>query len=238
MALYDDCDYPVDDWIAALHEDELASFSTAGTWWTAAQRSAIAVTARRARAAAGVQAGDAAEPACGELPAAARRVAQEVAAGGVGIDRAFCAQAQADGLSEEAYVETVGIVARLAHLDVFARGVGLGPLPLATPTDDGAAPKTRPEAARDEGFFTASVPSAPAGGATAEAIYGNHPAPNILRSLSLVPDEAKRLNRIMDREYCSLEQIFSLTYSPHHSLSRPQVEFIAARVSALNQCFY
>ena len=32
--------------------------------------------------------------------------------------------------------------------------------------------------------------------------------------------------------------VINLTYSSLESLSRPQIELVAARVSALNQCFY
>jgi hypothetical protein len=72
----------------------------------------------------------------------------------------------------------------------------------------------------------------------AESLYGKNPAANIIRSLSLVPDEARRLNTVIGQEYFTGETIFDLAYSSHEALSRPQIELIAARVSALNQCFY
>ena len=240
MALYADSPYPVPPETDALHADELASFGQVGTWGSARQRLAIAAEARKARVASAVQesVGDEALAATADLPEAARRTAQAVACGGININRDFCAQVQAEGVTEGAYVEIVGITARLAHLDVFARGLGIPARTLPAPNDDAPPTYERPAAAKQEGFFTATIPSAPEGGEAAVALYGNHPAPNILRSLSLVPDEARRVIRILDEEYFSLETIFDLGYSSHEALSRPQIELIAARVSALNQCFY
>ena len=42
----------------------------------------------------------------------------------------------------------------------------------------------------------------------------------------------------MDTEYFSLETIFDLDYSSLPAVSRRQIEIVAAKVSALNQCFY
>lgn len=240
MSLYLDSELPVPESITAIHEDELLSFARPGTWGTARQRTAIVAEARKARCEAGVQEriGDEALADKAELPEAARRLAREVALGGTGIDRKFSEQAQADGLAEGAYVEIVGLVVRLAHLDVFARGIGVPSRQLHEPVEDRTPSMETPSVAKQEGFFTASIPSAPAGGDLAVELFGKEPAPNIVRSLSLVPDEARRLNNILNHEYFSLETIFDLTFSSLEGVSRPQLELVAARVSALNQCFY
>ena len=240
MSLYADSAFPVSAATTSLHTDELQSYARPGTWGTASQRTAIAAEARKARVAAGVQEsiGDEHLVDSAELPDAARQLARDVALGGINIDRAYCAATQAAGVTEGAYVEIVGLVARLAHLDVFARGIGIPARALGEPVDDHAPTFARPSVAKNEGFFTATVPNAPAGGELAKSLYGKHEAANILRSLSLVPDEARRLNRVIDQEYYSMETIFDLTHSSHEALSRPQIELVAARVSALNQCFY
>lgn len=240
MSLYADSVFPVSAETAALHADELQSYATPGTWGTAAERTAIAAEARKARVDAGVQEsiGDEHLADCAALPTAARQLARDVALGGTTITREYCADVQATGVTEGAYVEIVGLVARLAHLDVFARGIGVPARALGTPVDDAPPTFERPAVATNEGFFTATVPNAPAGGEVAESLYGGSEAANILRSLSLVPDEARRLIRMMAREYFSMETIFDLKFSSHEALSRPQIELVAARVSALNQCFY
>lgn len=240
MSLYADSAFPVSAATASLHADELQSYSVPGTWCNAAERTALAAEARKARVAAGIQesCGDEQLTENPDLHEPARQLARDVALGGATIDRNYCAATQAAGVTEGAYVEIVGLVARLAHLDVFARGIGVSARALGRPVDDRAATFERPSVAKNEGFFTATVPNAPAGGELAKTLYGKHQAANILRSLSLVPDEARRLNRVMDEEYFSMETIFDLTHSSHEALSRPQIELVAARVSALNQCFY
>lgn len=240
MSLYADAAVPIPPATDALHSDELVSYSQPGTWGSAAMRTAIAAEARKARVEAKVQEsiGDEATADICEVPAAARRLARDVALGGININREYCEQVQAEGVTEGAYVEIVGLVARLAHLDVFARGIGVASRPLAEPVDDTAPSYARPPEAKQEGFFTASIPSPPGGGDAGAALFGKTPTPNILRSLSLVPAEAARLINVLDQEYFSMDTIFDMTYSSHDALSRPQIELVAARVSALNQCFY
>jgi len=197
-------------------------------------------TARKTRCDAGVQesVGDEELASIGNLPDAALRVAGAVARGGIEIDRAFCMQAQADGVTEGAYVEIVGLVARLSHLDVFARGIGVPSRILPEPVDDTKPSYERPAEATQEGFFTATVPNYPEGGALAESLFGQGPVANVSRSLSLVPDEARRLIAVISQEYFSAETITDFTYSSHAALSRPQIEIVAAKVSEFNQCFY
>ncbi len=240
MTLYATSDYPVAPEIETLHASELASFTQCGAWGSAAQRAAIAATARKARSEAGLQ-----EPANEErhsnaapLPDAALRLAREVALGGSTVDREFCREVLADGVTEGAYVEIVGVVSRIANLDVFARGIGLAPRPLGDVTDLSQPSFERPSEAADEGFFTATVPSAPAGGALAESLYGKNPTGNILRTLSLVPEEARRLIALVTNQYFPATKLMEFSNSSTHALSRAQIEVVATKVSAHNQCFY
>lgn len=240
MKLYRDSKYPVSPATEALHADELLSYARPGTWGSAAQRTAIAATARTARCEAGVQesVGDEALASLVDLPAPARRVACAVASGGIDIDRGFCQQAQAEGVTAGAYVEIVSLVSRLVNLDVFARGIGLPSRKLLDPVDDKPPSFELPSEAVNEGFFTATVPSAPAGGALAESLYGKEPAGNILRTLSLVPAEARRLIALVGQQYFSKENFLNFTDSCGHALSRAQIELVATKVSERTQCFY
>ena len=67
-------------------------------------------------------------------------------------------------------------------------------------------------------------------------LYGGGFVPNIMRALSLVPDEVRALRRSSAAHYVPVEQIPDPTV--RRALARPQMEFVAARVSALNECFY
>ncbi len=240
MALYADANYPVAPAIEALHRDELDSYAHAGTWGSAAQRTAIAATARQARVASSAQAsaGDEALTGLVDLPEPAQRLARAVAEGAVDIDRDFCARVQSEGITEGAYVEIVGLVSRLVNLDVFARGLGVAPRKLSKPKDDRAPTFKRPPEAVNEGFFTATVPSAPAGGALAESLYGKAPAGNILRTLSLVPDEARRLIALVGGQYYGMDEFLDFGHNAKHALNRAQIELVATKVSEHNRCFY
>lgn len=240
MTLYADSNYPVPPDIDALHSEEIDSFAAPGTWGSAAQRTAIAATVRAARAEAGIQESIGDEALCDavDLPAPAKRLAREVALGGINVDREYCQQVQAEGVTEGAYVEIVGVASRLVNLDVFARGLGVPARALKAPVENGTPTFERPDDVADEGFFTASVPNLPHGGETAKALYGDEPAGNILRTLSLVPSEAKLLIRLVGQQYLRGQPIMNFDWGWDGALTRAQIEIVATKISAHNQCFY
>ncbi len=240
MTLYSDSRYPVSPRLETLHVGELQSYAHSGTWGTAAQRTAIAATARIAQCEHGSQesVGDEELAARAKLPDAAVRLARAVAVDSQNIDRKFCQDIQAQGVSEGAYVEIVALVSRLSNLDVFTRGLGIPVRKLLEPADETHPSFERPAEAVDEGFFTASVPSAPQGGALAESLYGESPAGNIFRAVSLVPDEARRVMSLVSQQYFGAEHLLDFHAASDHALSRAQIELIATKVSEHNQCFY
>jgi hypothetical protein len=75
-----------------------------------------------------------------------------------------------------------------------------------------------------------------AAGAEADVYGGLAFVPNIVRALSLVPDQVRALRRWSDAHYLPVERIPDPT--ARRALDRTQMELVAARVSALNQCFY
>ena len=123
------------------------------------------------------------------------------------------------------------------NLDIFARGIGvdLRPLPAARP---GAPSRERPAAAVKELAWVPTVPNPPAGGEAADELYGGKPKPYIVRALSLVPDELRRHLELEEVQYLPLQHIFVTDYRHHEGFSRAQVEVVAGRVSALNECFF
>ena len=84
-------------------------------------------------------------------------------------------------------------------------------------------------------------PAVTAGGEEAIYIYGTdqpEAAPFIYRSLSLVPDEAKGLIALGAAQYLEIENFMDLDFSYDPEITRAEVEVVAGRVSAINQCFY
>ena len=132
-------------------------------------------------------------------------------------------------------VELVSVTSVMAGLDYFARALGVEPLPLPA-SRPGEPSRHRPAGAKEGGAWVPIIDPADAAGPEADLYGGGDFVPNIVRALSLVPDEVRVLRRSTDAHYVPVAQIPDPTY--HRALARPQMELIAARVSALNQCFY
>ncbi len=244
MGLYQDVDLPVREALIDVHEKTLSSFARPGQCWTGAQRAALVAEARHARCNAGLQPQEQHTPLVErtmiDLPDAARKVARHVAVAVNDLTQGFVADALAAGLSEEEYVETIGVVSRLTSVDIFARGIGAQIPPIPT-VQEGPPSCARPSHACDEGAWLPTVPGGRRGGADALAIYASETpqaAPFIYRALSLVPQEARGLIALGDVQYLPLASFMDLDFSFEPSITRPQYELVAARVSAFNECFY
>ena len=83
------------------------------------------------------------------------------------------------------------------------------------------------------------MPMIPVDRATsAEAdLYGGQAVGNVVRALSLVPDEVRTLCDLSAAHYLPMGQVRDPSASVG-ALDRMQIELIAGRVSALRQCFY
>lgn len=238
MSLYADSKYPVREDVAAIHARQFDQLGLPGTWGSSTQRLAIVNEARQA----GYQAGVLEEPnEPGTVPdlklsEVARRVVQRLAISPKDVDQAFYDEAIGEGLSDVEYVESVGLIARFTCFDVFARGIGvpLRPLP---PPQPGAPACDRPATAVLEKAWVPTIPNGPDGGDIGKALFGPW-QPYIMRALSLVPDEFQAHHELEEVQYMPSAHFIEFDYQHHEGLSRPQVEIVAARVSALNECFY
>lgn len=136
------------------------------------------------------------------------------------VDRQWATE-QIAVVGVERYVETVAVTATVVAIDRFADAVGAEAAPLPEPqpgTPSG-------ERASDTADIGAHVPvDAAARGA------------NVGRAMSLVPAANRLFFALEQRMYASGDEFWDLTWD--RPLSRPQVELIAARTSALNECFY
>jgi hypothetical protein len=99
---------------------------------------------------------------------------------------------------------------------LWALGIGLEPLPDPTDTDPNDEVDARARLTR--GWV-------PMVGAT-----------SITQALSLVPAENTELERLHGALYLTFEEMADP--DPQKDLTRPQMELVAARTSAHNECFY
>ena len=67
-------------------------------------------------------------------------------------------------------------------------------------------------------------------------LYPSNPAGNVIRALSLVPDEVRALTDLRAAHYLLPDEMMNLRRG--RALDRAQIELIAGRVSALRECFY
>ena len=218
---------------------------SAGNWWTGAERRAVVDESRaaehcalcRARAAAlSPRAVAGAHDRCTDLPEAAVDVMHRLRTDPGRLSRAWYEETRAAGLTDAQYVELVGLIAMIAGADRFADALGVPRVvpPAARP---GAPSRHRPAGAKDNGAWVPTVAAADAVGPEADLYGGAERAPNIAASLSLVPDAARMLQRLGAAHYLPIEHVPDPTFR-RGVLDRMQMELVAARVSALNQCFY
>lgn len=148
------------------------------------------------------------------------RVAHEIAGGAQRVDRGW-ASARIVEVGAPAYVETVAVTATVVALDVFAEAMGVAPEPLPV-----ARPGPAHHAVVDETVdIGAHVPVAAASAGA-----------NVGRAMSLVPDAIALFFGVERAFYAAGAEFQELVWD--RALSRPQVELVAARTSAVNECFY
>lgn len=232
--------------VAALDEAPRC-LARPGTWWSGPERVAIAAEVRRARDCrlcrarkaslspahvAGVHDVDATHTI---LPAAAVEAAHRLATDAARIGARWVTDAAAGPLGEERYVELLSIVAIETALATFDRALGRRPAPLPAP-EPGPPTALRPAGARRDLAWVATV--APEHVAPGEPNpYPLHGDKNIHRALSLVPQAVIDFFDLDVELYLKDHEIRDFARE-YRAITHAQIELIAARVSAINQCFY
>jgi hypothetical protein len=214
--------HPIRAGIVAAQRAAWQRIAGPGAAWSGEQRLAIARCVRHERARRTEPpwlrgGGGAIEP---SLPPAAIETASAIAVDAHRIDRAW-ARDRIDALGDVGYVELTGVAVSVVAVDAFAEALGAPhePLPQARP---GEPDGSRPDALDDIGAYVPmAVPFA---------------GPNVGRALSLAPGEQAMFMGLVGAMY-SLRDFVEMVWKDR-PLSRPQVELVAARVSAINECFY
>ncbi len=140
----------------------------------------------------------------------------------------------ADGLAVETYVEIVSLIAHITAIDTFAHALGLPRQPLPAP-QPGAPKRYRPAEARLSDAWVPTIVWGEAGANEADYFVG--PSSNIRRALTLVPDEARSFFDLASQQYLAGPEMRDFA-TEYRAITHAQIELLAARVSALNQCTY
>ena len=215
---------PVDRSTRAAHNNALNTIAAPGAWWSGSDRLAIVREARAASECSLCQrrawslsatAVSGEHDSGNDLPPAAIEAIHGIRNHSGHLTRRWFDHVIAMGMRSETYVELVAVVASAVVVDTYAKGVGLD-LPDLPETRTGSPTSERSTDVVDAGAW---VPIARQGSA------------NILRSLALVPSA-------LDLFFGAFGTSYYMTPKTRFALARPQVELIAARVSAVNECFY
>ena len=241
---YADAFVAVREDLQAAHRRAWQRLARAGAWWSGAERVAIAAEVRNAPACA----------LCGErkealsplavageharvsdLSEAVVEAVHQITNDPGRLSRAWFEKTLAGGLADGQYVEILGTVVTVVSIDAFARGLGVPPRPLPKP-EDGEPTRYRPASAVLDEAWVPMIPNGAAKGPE-QGLFG--PAGrqgNVIRAMSLVPDEVRGLLDLSAAHYMLPEQMLDLRTG--RTLDRSQIELLAGRVSALRECFY
>ena len=234
--------FPVRGDIPAAHGRVWGRIASPGSWWTGAERVAIAAEVRNApkcalcgerRTALSADAVERSHDHGGVLPDVAVDVAHRIATDPARLSRSWFEKTLAAGLSDAEYVEIVGVVVAVVSIDQLCRGLGVALHPLPEPVP-GEPSRERPPEAELEGSWVPTIPAARAVGPNAD-LYGGGRAANVIRAMSLVPDAVRDLKTLSSAHYYPAGEDAK---KYRRALDRMQIELIAGRVSALNECFY
>jgi hypothetical protein len=201
-----------------------------GTWWTGHQRRELAATAMSAitgdrvlppwtapSTVVGFLAGDAV------APAAAHDAIYRVAAHAGTVSESWYRDIS-DALGDLAYVEVVGIACTVAAVVGFRRAAGLAPWALPRPVE-GEPSRVIPPDLAPAGLNWVRVTSPPDQVAA------------VVQAFTSVPAEHERLWMLADAQYIPNIEMVDPRWT-RGTLSRPQMELVAARVSKMLECFY
>ena len=241
---------------AVAHRRAWRRIAEPGDWWTGVERVAIAAETRAAAecplcreraaalSAASVQ-GEHLRPAGivpGLLPEAAVDAIHAVIADGARLSPEWYERIiSADGMDDARYVDMLGVVVHVFSVDEFHRALGMPLEPLPEPAS-GEPRRHRSSKAEHLSGWTPIVQPWMCNPEDRDIYPGMAWAANVLSALSLVPENVRWLAELSAAHYLPHHRVGSAmgvgADGWNRAISRPQVELIAARVSALNECFY
>ena len=249
---YSQSGYQIRSDMAAAYRDIWWRIARPGNWWTGAQREAILREARASRECdlcqekAQALSPSAVSGDCGSTQAELLPQESIDAIHRISNDAARLTSTWLEGLIGPSfgyghYVELIGVLVAARSIDAFHEALGLNLEPLPKP-EEGAPSGYLPKEANFAGAWVPVLNGESLAPQDAD-IYAELPpeyvpVPNVLSAMSLVPDAVRMLFRLSAVQYLDMKGFMRFEQLPGRVLSRSQVELVAARVSALNDCFY
>ncbi len=227
------------------HRTAWVHIANPGNWLNGTERVAIANETRRARhcelcarrkASLSPYADPEQHPAVNALSAALVDAIHRATTDASRLTRQWHAGLAAHGVSNEQYVEALGVAVLAISVDAFHHAMGLPLEPLPAP-EPGESTRVRPQGLVFDQAWVEMIDPAQVGAAERD-LFGPGPlgAAYVTRALTLAPREVRAWRALSAAQYLSPGRMTRLETGK--TLDRAQMELIAGRVSALNACFY
>ena len=237
--------YAIRDDIPDSHRKIWGEIGLAGSWWRGEDRVAFVEESRNARSCQACAKRAAALSPEGDfgphhtttnLPEVAVDVVHRLTTDPARLSRTWLDSVNARGVTDEEYVEILGVVVAAISIDALHRALGLPLEPLPAPVA-GEPSGYRPEGATDSGAWVHTVQPENAGEAEADLYPGGRTG-NVISAMSLVPDAVRMLKTLSRAHYLPMRCITTPGDNADRAISRNQIELLAGRVSSLSDCFY
>ena len=218
-----------------------------GNWWTAQERIAIAQEFRSARTCAfcaerkqalSPYAVEGEHDTATELPAAVVDAVHRITTDANRLSKRYLEELAEQGISDGHYVELLGIVVALISIDDFNLALGVAPEPLPVPAANEAPTGYRPAGATYHGAWVPTVQPEDLSDTEADLYDGAPQTGNVIAAMSLVPDSVRLLKIISAAQYLQAKDVANPHADGGRAIDRMQIELLAGRVSAINECFY
>jgi alkylhydroperoxidase family enzyme len=235
---------PIREDLALAHDTAWAAIAKPGTWLTGAERLAVANEIRHAlgcahcasiKAALSPNAVSGAHAGTGALGAGETELIHRVVNDPGRLSEKWSQSILEQGVTEGRYVEITGLIAMVMIMDSFSRALGVPLRELPAP-QDGEPTRHQPIGAKKQAAWLPLVEPQDA----TEADGPMYPSPKagyIYRGLSSVPQSLRDYWALANMHYLPGQFVYQFD-SSIRAIARPQIELVAARVSALHQCVY
>ncbi len=243
---YSNTAYEIRSDIPEAHRQVWQTIANPGNWWRGEDRVAIAAETRHARncqlcarrkAALSPFSVDGEHASITNLPAVVIDAVHRLATDAPRLTSSWLKGSYNEGMTDGKYIELLGIVVAVISIDGFHRAMGLSPEPLPEPVS-GEPSGYRPAGATDMGAWVPMVPPHAVSEEEADLYGGRKQTANVIAAMSLVPDSVRMLKILSGAHYMTDQEVANPAASGNRAITRPQIELVAGRVSALNDCFY
>jgi hypothetical protein len=245
---YTDSPYPIPPLKIDAYQDAWQYLASPGNWWTGSERVNIALATRdayecdlcRVRKAAlsplgleGEHTNSFAQTATTVPIDVVHRLTTDPAR----LTQNWIESLLSDDFGYGHYVETVSVVVTLICIDSFHQALGLPLEPLPVPLPGEPDHYYPPGAEIDVAWVPMLYPENLTA-READIFFEAPVTANVIRAMSLVPEAVRKLNSLSRAQYVHMPDVRNMATQGELSLTRPQTELIAARTSAINDCFY